>query len=278
MRQTNRVGSWLIVVVAAASCSGGSLGSGPDGGKGGAFVNTGAAGDGIGGFQGETGGRGGAGGHGGALGDGGSGGFAGTGGGFLCGGAGGVFAASQRAAGGQPDDMGFLASGGGGGTSPCTTCGITIATGQSIPRRILVDAANLYWANTGDGTIMRMPFGGTPEVIASGSDIPAFAIDATSIYWIDTTGGTVSKAPLTGGTPTVLATNQRFPQGIAVDASYVYWTNMGLDACGDTGTVMKAPINGGPAVLIAANQTRRARSRSTARASTGGLAMLATAS
>jgi hypothetical protein len=33
----------------------------------------------------------------------------------------------------------------------------TLATGQQSPRAIAVDAANLYWTNYGDGSVMQVP-------------------------------------------------------------------------------------------------------------------------
>src|SRR3982074_853641 len=51
------------------------------------------------------------------------------------------------------------------------------------------------------------------------------AMDAANIYWTDFDGGTVVQAPLRGGTPTVLASGQPGPCGIAVDRKWVYWSN-----------------------------------------------------
>jgi hypothetical protein len=71
--------------------------------------------------------------------------------------------------------------------------------------------------------------------------------------------GTIWQGSVNGGTPTKLASNQPAPSGIAVDATHVYWTNLG-PLGGDnlpapnTGAVMKVEIGGGSVTTIAPAQ------------------------
>ena len=89
------------------------------------------------------------------------------------------------------------------------------------------------------GTVMKVPLtGGMPTTIASGqSDPVAVGVDATSVYWVNSGDGTVMSAPLAGlpdgSSPTILASGQSDPRGLAVDATSVYWTSAGT--AGDGG-------------------------------------------
>jgi len=64
-------------------------------------------------------------------------------------------------------------------------------------------------------------------------------VDGTNVYWTDeVASGTVMKVAVGGGTPVTLATGQDHPYGIAVDATSVYWTNVG-SSVEYSGSVMK---------------------------------------
>jgi hypothetical protein len=96
------------------------------------------------------------------------------------------------------------------------------------------------------------------------TSVRSLAIDSSAAYWTCTYGdiaatGTVSKVPLSGGPSVVLAADQGFPQGIAVDSSNVYWLNDGVSADGSGppirgGSVMAVPIGGGSPTVIAPSQ------------------------
>jgi sugar lactone lactonase YvrE len=95
--------------------------------------------------------------------------------------------------------------------------------------------------------------GGTPTIIASGQPANGIAVDATSVYWTAEASGTVMKVSTGGGIPTTLASGQYRPTAIAVDATSVHWTN-GADSNANNGTVMKAPLDGGTLTTLASGQ------------------------
>jgi hypothetical protein len=142
---------------------------------------------------------------------------------------------------------------------------VPVASVQGFPSSIAVDAAYVYWTNFGtfsygsedttDGTVMKVPVGGgTPIMVASAQNLPrGLVVDATSVYWI--VGGSVMKMPLDGGSPVTLVSGlapHSFVASIAVDSSFVYWTN-GADLYSG-GAVMKAPLGAGTPTKLALAQ------------------------
>jgi hypothetical protein len=155
-----------------------------------------------------------------------------------------------------------------------------LAVNQSDPAGLTVDASNVYWVNSISDTVMSVPIaGGTPVTIAAETKertrvarIYAIAVDSTSVYWTSGSNagfGAVEKAPIGGGTPVTLATgwemasmtsdpnalshaiSQSPSMGIAVDATAIYWTNVGA---GRSGTVMTVGLAGGTATTLASDQ------------------------
>lgn len=118
-------------------------------------------------------------------------------------------------------------------------------TGISGLNGIAVDGNYIYWAN-GSGAIGRANLDGTGvnESFISGIIAEALAVDGMHIYFANGFGGspavgpsteTVARAKLDGtgvNTNFISPTAGDIVYGVAVDGTYIYWTNVGSETIG----------------------------------------------
>ena len=97
-----------------------------------------------------------------------------------------------------------------------------IATGQTSPSGVAVDADYLYWTTSstdGSSAIMRSGLDGSnPQFIVGGDSVYAvgLATDGSQLYWTDGHNGTVNASNQNGGNRRVLVRGQNAPFGIAI--------------------------------------------------------------
>ena len=157
--------------------------------------------------------------------------------------------------------------------------------------RLAVDDQYAYWTDYGDlgatsGHVYRVPRDGSGPVVTlvAGIDSPyGVAVDDSNLFvglgfHADATNGVLNggilrldKLGTPPVTPTVLASNQAEPLGIAIDDTSVYW--------GDhiSGYLMKVPQTGGAAVPILSGEGSLRSSPWTTSTSIGSTAASATA-
>lgn len=135
----------------------------------------------------------------------------------------------------------------GGCSGSCTygRCVLTLAENQNAPVSVTIDATSVYWT-TADGKVMKAPRdgGGATTLFDDGVTFhQGIAVDATHVYWA--AGNAVKRIPLDGGVATTLATAGD-ATAVAVDATHAYWT------AGET--IMRLPVGGGSPTTLATGQ------------------------
>jgi hypothetical protein len=145
--------------------------------------------------------------------------------------------------------------------------GTVVAPQQNNPSFMTIDGTTLYWSNSGtfvapdggapNGSIVKCATpdcSNGPQTVAAAQNHPrGITHDAEFVYWANFgTGqndGAIMKAPKTGGPAAVMVPNLVYPDGIAVDAKYVYFTT-------HSGQVGRIPLEGGaPETLVTVQQS-----------------------
>jgi hypothetical protein len=142
----------------------------------------------------------------------------------------------------------------------------TIGTGLPNPVELAVDGTNVYMTTSGDGVtipygqVYQCPVTGCPTKLGpmtSNLDNPvAIAVDSTHVYWnnasgLSSTTGSVMSCPLTDcgkldASRKTIAKNLTFVQGLALDATNVYFGTWGAAPFFGKGTIDACPLAGCP--------------------------------
>jgi hypothetical protein len=123
----------------------------------------------------------------------------------------------------------------------------TIATPASEIDGLVIDGTDVFYG-TSDGVFACNPTcGGTAITQGQALDAEQMAVDTNNVYFASTPYGgspTVQSVPRGGGLPKLIASDVTVPVGVALDANYVYFTDVGDTANAATGKVVRCPLSG----------------------------------
>jgi hypothetical protein len=102
---------------------------------------------------------------------------------------------------------------------------ITLVSLMNTPQDLDVDDTNVYFTDTGDNSIWRVPkTGGTAVALATGQSNPTFlALDSQYVYWNNAGALSIARVPKAGGAVETVVTTSAAPVNIALDDVNVYW-------------------------------------------------------
>jgi hypothetical protein len=133
------------------------------------------------------------------------------------------------------------------------------------PTGVTVDSVGIYWLiqqgappmATGmhTGQVMSAPKdGGMPMPLRMNQNFPSsIAVESGKLYWTEMAGGLVSSCTVAMGCSDYaqILGGQKNPDQIAVDASYFFVTDNGMNATSGDGSVVRAKLDGTMATTLA---------------------------
>jgi hypothetical protein len=129
-----------------------------------------------------------------------------------------------------------------------------IATGQTNPFAVAVDASHLYWTDSGattfpDGSVWEAgPDGSNPHAIITGQkDTTGVALSGSHLYWANFNDGSIWEAGLDGSNPQRIISQSEVPSNspyaLAVGTSHIYWMNLN-GGSSPTNSIWEANLDG----------------------------------
>lgn len=115
---------------------------------------------------------------------------------------------------------------------------------------IATDDAFLYWTESNDSTVRRMPIsGGLATTLSTFTSARAKQIAVVNgfVYWVDdmsSAGDSIRQMPVAGGTLKTIASNIQGLTGLEVDSNSAYFAEY------ETGDIRKVSVNGGTVTTL----------------------------
>jgi hypothetical protein len=128
---------------------------------------------------------------------------------------------------------------------------VALATGQQAPHSLALDDTSVFWGSgdwpLGQEIMTIAQDGGRPTWLAdAGPYLLQLVVHGSFLYWTEFYA--VKRISVTGGEVVTLATDRADARGLAIDDTYVYWTDWGIDTHG--AGLFKVPVAGGKPVLL----------------------------
>jgi hypothetical protein len=99
-----------------------------------------------------------------------------------------------------------------------------LATAFSFLQGVTLDATNVYYASF-SGAFVYAKAGGAPALLDAAGNT-GIAVDALDVFWA-ASNGSIARRPIAGGANVVLVNGLNNPNSVAVDATSVYFTDVG---------------------------------------------------
>jgi hypothetical protein len=124
---------------------------------------------------------------------------------------------------------------------------VELASGETSPTHIAIDATHVYFTDYNADTVKRVPKTGGPVTLVAQDPLTPFDVTSDGVHAYYTTETAVQKVPVGGGSIETLVASLDYAMGIAADATDVFFTTQT--------TVQRISKNGGAPTVLAAGLT-----------------------
>ena len=121
------------------------------------------------------------------------------------------------------------------------------ANAASRVQDVIVSQSQVYWANGGTIGRISVDGGDKTEIVSRGSTVQGLAVDDSYVFWTEFESGLVMRADLDGGHIVTLFSNGHEPGAIATDGESVYFLDESRSGVSDVPCVLMKVAKSGGA-------------------------------